>query len=380
MKTLSFADTLHPEVGGENIGDDERQWEQFWQEARGELPIAIAEKVDDDPNNNNTTSSPATTPASNIENGNNTGASSTSEDRDLEQTSSPRFEGCFYIEGLVGCLFAISVGLGVFFTELVGAIIYMFAVGFYKVAKHPNTPIFFKALFQLITQIFMVVDSVFLLSSVLISEILGFVVGIVLFVICAFSTKDPYNRSIEWAVYIRTFAHLVRQTFRTFHHGWEPDRKFPLGQGSDHNEKEEEHIQQDTTYANPPNDKDQNSNVVCEPTVIETSATFVIEPLDDEDGMEAGKSNDDDVALKKRKEGKSGTSPSSSFRSLGSNSTATSIPPPPPGYAFSSSNSNSHPADTSTTGAPLDDAGEEGNAATSSPTSYVMEDDENDMV
>mmetsp|Transcript_61454 Transcript_61454/g.150404 ORF Transcript_61454/g.150404 Transcript_61454/m.150404 type:complete len:379 (+) Transcript_61454:273-1409(+) len=378
MKTLSFADTLHPEVGGENIGDDERQWEQFWQEARGELPIAIAEKVDDDPNNNNTTSSPATTPASNIENGNNTGASSTSEDNDLEQTSSPRFEGCFYIEGLVGCVFAISVGLGVFFTELVGATIYMFAVGFYKLAKHPNTPIFFKALFQLITQIFMVVDSVFLLSSVLISEILGFVVGIVLFVICAFSTKDPYNRSIEWAVYIRTFAHLVRQTFRTFHQGWEPDRKFPLGQANGHNENEGQN-QQDTTHANAPSDKDQDSCVACEPTVIETSATFVIEPLDDEVGIESRKAVGDDV-LKNRKEGKSGTSPSSSFRSLGSNSTSTSIPPPPPGYTFSSSNSNSHPADTSTTGAPSADAEEEGNVATSAPTSYVMEDDENDMV
>jgi hypothetical protein len=200
MKKLSFADALHPESRlvmtttttteeGDDDGTDDGQpsWERFWQEARGDMPIAIAERVDDRRENHgiddNAAAAAAVTGATEEEEANeNINSDTNNNDHQVEsgevangrfndnERRSVKFEGCFYLEGLVGGLFALCAVVGVFVTELIGAIFYLLAVGFYTLAKHPNMPIFFQAIFQLLTQILMVADAICLLSSVLVSR------------------------------------------------------------------------------------------------------------------------------------------------------------------------------------------------------------------
>jgi hypothetical protein len=183
MKTLSFAEALHPEVvvddGSVDYDRGLPSWERFWREARGELPVAIAERIDDNSSSNDNNFPDSTSnsidhhkmetgEATKIEASETPGHGLNSDAEEGGQQRSPKVEGCFYLEGLIGSVFALSVVLGVFVVELVGAIVYLLAVGFFKLAKQPNVPVFFQAIFQLLTQIFMVLDAVFLLSSVLV--------------------------------------------------------------------------------------------------------------------------------------------------------------------------------------------------------------------
>lgn len=166
MKTLTFADALHPEsAAAYSDNNDPPSWERFFQEARGDMPVAIAERVEDSEASN--AAKPNQVP---VETGD---VTNTVEDgaEDDERPSSPRWEGCFYLEGLVGGILALAVVLGVFFTELVAAIVFLLAVGFHTLAKIKNMPIFFQAVFHLLTQVLMVVDAVCLLASVLVSWI-----------------------------------------------------------------------------------------------------------------------------------------------------------------------------------------------------------------
>jgi hypothetical protein len=60
-----------------------------------------------------------------------------------------------------------------------------------------------------------------------ISELVGFATGLVMLIVCC-STGNSYQIAQEWHQYIRIVCHLTRWAFRSFHHGWTPERVFPL--------------------------------------------------------------------------------------------------------------------------------------------------------
>ncbi|KAL3913248.1 MAG: hypothetical protein SGILL_006565, partial [Bacillariaceae sp.] len=176
MKTLTFEETLRPESVEEV--DANHPWNTFFCEARGEMPIAVAEPVEDDGADTGGNSDPVVN-AEVVVAANNAGKGSsfvdpTSNQDDQEQPMRSLGRGCFYIEGVVGSSLAISAALIVFSLELVGAIVYCLAVGFYLLASDDSyTPALFKAILMLVVHVLMLVDSICLFCSVIVSEVLA---------------------------------------------------------------------------------------------------------------------------------------------------------------------------------------------------------------
>jgi len=128
-------------------------WETFFKEARGDIPIAIAERVDE--------SSTVQVPSQ--------GEVTAVSESQTESPSRPLGKGCFYLEGLVGSVLALAVALLVFSLELTGALVYVLAVAFNNIASMQGMPTLLKAIFLLVVHTFMVVDSICLLCSVMVS-------------------------------------------------------------------------------------------------------------------------------------------------------------------------------------------------------------------
>lgn len=103
-----------------------------------------------------------------------------------------------------------------------------------------------------------------------------------MFIVCAL-TGECGKRASAWVIYIRKLAHLTRYTFRSFHHGWEPERTFPFGHEGDVDDDEnriDNGCLRPSMHSSNPTAGQKGGNDDDEAMVIETSATFVIEPLD----------------------------------------------------------------------------------------------------
>lgn len=172
MKTLTIEQTLHPEFvdsGDENSGSP---WETFFREARGDIPIDIAEPVHEDLVATNVVTEDHFVNAEVV-------VSAKQDDDGFPPTpvgqEEPRRQrtpgkGCFYLEGLIGGVLTLAVTLIVFSLELAGAIVYVLAVGFNVFASDERiTPGLIKAIISLVVHTLMLTDSVCLFCSVIVS-------------------------------------------------------------------------------------------------------------------------------------------------------------------------------------------------------------------
>lgn len=65
-----------------------------------------------------------------------------------------------------------------------------------------------------------------------ITEVLAIATSTIMLILCALS-GDCVDAASQWHQYIRKMSHLARWSFRTFHHGWKPQRVFPWDLRSD---------------------------------------------------------------------------------------------------------------------------------------------------
>jgi hypothetical protein len=230
MKTLTFAETLHPEaaeahIDPQNGGDS--AWGTVYMEAVGDMPVvvAVAERVEiDEEEMPAPISQVATVSRPELAN-----------ERANAERARPIGRGCFCIEGLVGCIMMVSCVVFTFSIELGAVIIYLVASAFHYVTIIGEMPILFKAIFLLVVQILMIVDAVLLTLSVTITEILG---GLTVILTGIFGGCQSGEK---WHIYIRKMCHLTRWAFRGFHENWPLERVFPVQAGrTDESEKTEE--------------------------------------------------------------------------------------------------------------------------------------------
>jgi hypothetical protein len=211
MKTLTFAETLHPETAQVHVDPQNGSttvWATVMHEIRTDLPVAVAVEYkgqDQDPLPGEVTRIP--------------------EGSD-ENTEMPPGGGCFYLEGLLGCSLTLTAVLATFAVELVAAICYCMAAGFYRyIGVLETTPMLIKAIVMVVVHALMVSDAILLTVSLVLTEILGWVAGIVTTIF------NPSSRCFAggkaWHAYVRKVCHLTRWAFRGFHEGWALPRLFP---------------------------------------------------------------------------------------------------------------------------------------------------------
>lgn len=174
MKTLTLEQTLHPEWtddgGSQVLGSP---WETFFREARGDIPVAVAEPIEEIDNDN---PSPGNVDVVDVEvvlpskdGPHGFPLTPNGEDEEPRRQRSPG-KGCFFVEGLIGGILALTATLAIFALELCGAIVYIIAVGFnYLASEELLMPGLFKAIFYLVVYVLMLVDSVCLFCSVVVS-------------------------------------------------------------------------------------------------------------------------------------------------------------------------------------------------------------------
>lgn len=153
-------------------------------------------------------------------------------------TISPWAKGNFF-STLIGGSLSIGAVASTFGLEMGAATVYLFTVVFYHLFQSTHEafqdsdslcmiPVyFFCALFLMLATIFMLVDCILLLVSVLVSESLALITCL-LCVLCG-----GCGAGASWHQYIRKLCHLTRWAFRSFHKGWTPERGFLPGWGQD---------------------------------------------------------------------------------------------------------------------------------------------------
>jgi hypothetical protein len=228
-KTLTFAETLHPEdaaefIDPENIGPQGvSPWTAVYNEVRDAPPaIAVAEQVlideEDEP-----PPRPALIPSAPHEShaGENfqEGAPKPEEEEIPDQ---PSGYGCFGIEGLIGLSLTFSAVLAAFIIEICSALVYCLAAFFYWISPPGRHFIWLRVMFMLIAQMLLVIDAVLLSTNVLVTEIIACI--LCLLTTCFGGTAAGH----AWHMYVRKVCHLTRWAFRGFHEGWQPERIFPV--------------------------------------------------------------------------------------------------------------------------------------------------------
>jgi hypothetical protein len=152
---------------------------------------------------------------------------------------SPWTKGNF-CSSLIGGSLTIGAVASTFGLELGAAIVYLLTVAFYKLfqltdeafqasesIKPCAIPVYFCcALFLMLAAIFTFVDCILLLVSVLVSELLALVTGLLCVLLCG-----GCGAGVAWHQFIRKLCHLTRWAFRSFHKGWTPERGFLPGWG-----------------------------------------------------------------------------------------------------------------------------------------------------
>ena len=171
MKTLTFEQTFRPtSITGEDL-DSDHPWNTFFREARGDIPVAIAEPVEE--GRTDTSSTVVDAEAVAVVDSSKQSAEAETSTNEENSTGRTPGKGCFYLEGLVGSILAIAASSIVFALELAGALVYCIAAGFYKLGSEDSVvPALFKAVFMLVVHILLLVDVVCLFCSVLVRGIL----------------------------------------------------------------------------------------------------------------------------------------------------------------------------------------------------------------
>lgn len=181
MKTLTFAETLHPETAelpvAQVVTEENRtkvsRWETFFNAARGDIPIAVAvaERVEEgDPEILYTAGIVAIDGPQHMQQN----SSGDISDKTVNNPGARHQLGrtCFYFEGLLGGSLTITAVVGVFATELAGVIVYLLAVGFHYLASRDRLPRFLELLFLLVVHILMLTDAICLFASVMVRKVI----------------------------------------------------------------------------------------------------------------------------------------------------------------------------------------------------------------
>eukprot|EP00934_Nitzschia_sp_Nitz4_P004417 Nitzschia sp. Nitz4//NODE_464_length_17123_cov_69.824057//544//1359//NITZ4_additional_000061-RA//-1//CDS//3329531909//4407//frame0 len=206
MKTPSFADTLHPDKAEAFVATPQ---------VRADLPVAVAVQQDVESEDQEGAVHPSSV-SRNQPNG-------VASDDKL-----PRGNGCFYLEGLLGCFLAVFAILATFIVELGAAAVFCVAAGVYSFAMMIETSVFFQAILSLVIHTLLLFDSVFLTFSVLVTEIVGYTAWI----ITSIFSPECCNAGRVWHYYIRKACYLTRWALRSFHSNWRLKRRFPTLDGS----------------------------------------------------------------------------------------------------------------------------------------------------
>ena len=211
MKSLTFAETLHPETADVNVDSQNGPttvWGTVMKEFRTDLPVAVPVdhlRQDEEPA---PTVRDYRIPSNHSD----------------EKLDMPKGGGCFYVEGLVGSSMTFAAVMATFGVEVGAAICYCLAAGpYYYFVADRNIPIFVKAIVMLIVHALMVADAVLLTVGLILTEILGWTTSLVTSI---FTTRCCKGGD-AWHLYIRKACHLTRWAFRGFHQGWALQRKFP---------------------------------------------------------------------------------------------------------------------------------------------------------
>jgi hypothetical protein len=215
MKTLTLAETLHPEAAEDHINPQNgasNAWGTFFKEVREDIPVAVAYKVEEDEETSVQAMEVATVPKADHTN-----------QTDDKHTEKSVGRGCFYLEGLIGCTLTFSAVVVTFSIELSAAICYCLAAAIHKVASNGEMVIFVRAVLLLIVQSLMITDAIMLTMSVLLTEVLG---GVTYIVTACFGGFCQAGEA--WRLYIRKVCHLTRWAFRSFHDGWALQRVYPV--------------------------------------------------------------------------------------------------------------------------------------------------------
>ncbi len=204
MKSLTFADTLHPETADIYVDPNNGStsvWGTVMNEICTDLPIAVVIQDED--------VSPGT-------------VTRIPDEKRQDDINMPSGVGCFYLEGFLGCCLTFTAMAATFAVELVAAICYCLAAGFYFIVRIKECPIFIKAIVMVIVHALMVVDAILLTVSVMLTEVLGAVTGLIT---CIFNSRCCLVGK-AWHIYVRKICHLTRWAFRNFHEGWALKRTF----------------------------------------------------------------------------------------------------------------------------------------------------------
>lgn len=227
-KTLTFAETLHPEDAAVSIDPENRgpkygyasaAWTALYDQVH-DTPIAVLVAEQE---RRRATPKPTSIPhASQEETNVQEGAPKDEEEEDISDTTRIGY-GCFGLEGFIGLSLTFSAVLAAFTIEMCSALVYCLAAFFYWIRPSHRFFTWLGVVFMLIAQMLLLVDAVLLSANVLVTEIIAFVACL-----CTACFGWSYVAGHTWHMYVRKVCHLTRGAFRGFHEGWQPERIFPI--------------------------------------------------------------------------------------------------------------------------------------------------------
>ena len=225
---VSLHETLHPEHGTACLATAireqhlaESKWSAVWAEATLVPEENVVEEhrcCDDEPQT--TTNRKGKDPVD--------GGSIESETSTTTTWSRiPPWRRSNVFELIFGVVFSIAAVAATFGMELSAMVVFVIAAAFYNTAdfcKRQNNIFmcFWWAVFGLVYMALKITDSILLIVSVFVAELLASL-GFLL-------TAMSGNQGSAWHQYIRKLCHLTRWAFRDLHDTWweKPKREFPL--------------------------------------------------------------------------------------------------------------------------------------------------------
>jgi len=138
----------------------------------------------------------------------------------------PPWRKSHFFDFVFGVSFTIAAVASTVGIEITAALVFVIAVGFYRIAdfckrKENIFMLFWYSIFHLVYAVFSLTDVILITLSVFVSEVLAGVGW--MFIALA-------GNHGSWHQYIRKMCHLTRWAFRDFHSSWkDPKRIYPFG-------------------------------------------------------------------------------------------------------------------------------------------------------
>ncbi|KAG7344126.1 hypothetical protein IV203_022134 [Nitzschia inconspicua] len=136
------------------------------------------------------------------------------------------------IDLVLGFVLAFCAWITTVKLEVTAFVVYAMAAFFHvlaeKVFGQTSATLLCKSIFSIVTAVLMIVDSVLIMVSVLVTEIMG---ALALILCTVFGGP---RSGTEWHMFIRRTCHLTRWGFRScMTMGWKPERIFPISESAE---------------------------------------------------------------------------------------------------------------------------------------------------